>query len=156
MSQIKQCLQQRTHMPHGWQDMEGQDVHHYHCNGLLAHIEGTQPAHFMRPDEGGTPAPVVSNAALPDEFLAIIQEAMNVIAEGHAEYGRFAHDRLGLAAQWDNLHRKIEKLFSEFWLGQPKPMREDARTILMELMGHAILCIDLIDRKVPARGTLSA
>jgi hypothetical protein len=80
-------------------------------------------------------------------FARVIGEAMARFARKHAEYGEGAADDLGLAGQWGDLHRKTAKLRREMWGGDPiEDASEDAAQILQDIIGHAILAIDMIER----------
>jgi hypothetical protein len=67
--------------------------------------------------------------------------------ERFLEYGEGAADELGLAGQWGDLHRKVAKLKRELWCGDDRVQtRESAREVLLDIIGHAFLAIDMIDR----------
>lgn len=59
---------------------------------------------------------------------------------------------LGVRAEWHGLHRKVMKLKGPIWDGtDASQWREDPRTILMEIVGHAFLAIASIDAEEAAR-----
>ena len=68
-------------------------------------------------------------------------------AERYNEYGEGAADELGLAGQWGDLYRKIKKLKPELWEGASnRKLAETPRQVLLDIIGHAFLAIDMIDR----------
>ena len=65
------------------------------------------------------------------------------------EYGEGAADELGLAGQWGDLHRKVAKLKTELWKGiAVDDQHEEAREVLLDIIGHAFLAVDMIDRGI--------
>lgn len=67
--------------------------------------------------------------------------------EAYAEYGSRAADELGLAGQWGDLHRKVKKLKAPLWQGDSTRLtRETPRQVLFDIIGHALLAIDMLDR----------
>jgi hypothetical protein len=67
--------------------------------------------------------------------------------ERYREYGEGAADELGLAGQWGDLYRKIKKLKPELWEGvTDRRLAETPRQVLLDIIGHAFLAIDMIDR----------
>ena len=55
-----------------------------------------------------------------------------------------SHKLLGLRGQFSDIWRKIPKLYKALWLGQ-KLTGEQPREILLDLIGHCLLSIDLLD-----------
>jgi hypothetical protein len=79
-------------------------------------------------------------------FSDVIKEASQKFFEAYAEYGDGAADELGLAGQWGDLHRKVKKLKAELWEGRSTLVREDARAVLFDIIGHSLLAIDMLGR----------
>lgn len=126
--------------------------------------------HMERPDEGAQPykytlprmamASSSQNAKLDDKgpiygvmtdpvmerFDAIMGEWHQQFMVAYKEYGPGAADVLGLAGEWAEMWRKVSKLKRTLWNGQDHLVRESAREVLMDLIGHAMLAIDMLDR----------
>jgi uncharacterized protein YcaQ len=86
-----------------------------------------------------------------DETLSnirvIIHQFWDQFLPAYAEYGPRAADELGLAGQWGDLHRKVKKLKAPLWEGDKDRLtRETPRQVLYDIIGHALLAIDMIDR----------
>jgi hypothetical protein len=83
---------------------------------------------------------------LPDAYIQLIREALERFAEGYAEYGPGAADDEGLAGQWGDMKRKIMKLRAVFWTGQGLLTRETPEEVLQDIIGHALLALEMLDR----------
>lgn len=83
---------------------------------------------------------------LPDAYIQAMREALERFAEGYAEYGPGAADPEGLAGQWGDMKRKIMKLRPVFWSGQDRLTRETPRVVLQDIIGHALLALEMLDR----------
>ena len=75
----------------------------------------------------------------------LVPEWEKLFREKNAGYGDM-HQELGTKAQYVDLHRKIGKLRRALWEGQDIGA-ESAREVLLDLIGHAFLTIQLIDRE---------
>jgi len=95
---------------------------------------------------------LLTERPLMDRFDNILGEWHELFMKKHKGYGPSAADELGLAGQWADLSRKIRHLGAWAWDGGPPPAVESPREILMDLIGHAFLAIDMIDRDVPRLG----
>jgi hypothetical protein len=81
---------------------------------------------------------------LPSDFVTLLDMAVDRFAAGYKEYGAGAADSLGLAGQWGDLHRKVNKLRRAFWEGDESYLvREDADEILFDIIGHALLALEM-------------
>lgn len=75
----------------------------------------------------------------------VLQEFRDKFIQWNAEYP--AERPLGARAEWHHLHRKVNKLKRPMWDGADvSAWREDPRTILLEIIGHAALAIASLDR----------
>lgn len=84
-----------------------------------------------------------------DRIQILESEWIRQFTARYLEYGEGAADELGLAGQWGDLHRKVNKLKRQLWLGDDRvPTRESPREILLDIIGHAFLAIDMIDRSM--------
>lgn len=75
----------------------------------------------------------------------IFPEAIEAFVEAAAHYGDRNGASLGLRGQWSDIWRKIGPLRRYMWRGEPLT-RESARTILLDLIGHAVLTVEMLDR----------
>lgn len=86
----------------------------------------------------------------PSRLSAISEICMaswEKFAEAYAEYGDGAADETALAGQWADLYRKINKLKRSMWAGDNTYLtRESAATILHDLVGHAWLALEMLER----------
>lgn len=89
------------------------------------------------------------SASWTQRFVNLDGEWWNQFIDAYLEYGDGAADELGLAGQWGDLFRKVRKLKPELWEGKEHLTRETARQVLMDIIGHAFLAIDMIDRGLP-------
>jgi hypothetical protein len=77
----------------------------------------------------------------------LYEEAWDSFTIAYVEHGPGFADDLGLAAQWQDLNRKVKKLKRAFWQGENGYLtREGEEQILRDLIGHALLAMDLLDR----------
>lgn len=87
---------------------------------------------------------------LPTTFLSITDEALTRFSVGYHEYGPGAADDLGLAGQWGDLHRKVNKLRRALWEGDEGYLsREGVDDILYDILGHTLLALDMRRRGMP-------
>lgn len=77
--------------------------------------------------------------------LDIAPEALQKYLEGSLHYGDGFQDDTGLKGQWCDISRKVGPLRRALWEGETLT-RESPRTILMDLIGHCLMTIDMIDR----------
>ena len=83
---------------------------------------------------------------LMDRFDDIMGEWHEKFMAAYKEYGPGAADVLGLAGEWAEMWRKVSKLKRPLWSGEDCLTRESEREVLMDLIGHAMLAIDMLDR----------
>lgn len=76
-----------------------------------------------------------------DHILQQIRDHMN---EGFKQYGTEAHRELGVRGQFSDIWRKIAPLKRALWEGEELP-KEQPREICLDLIGHAILTIMMLD-----------
>lgn len=85
---------------------------------------------------------------MPDlEYITkfLLPEFLRRFSEWNAEY---PDERpLGARAEWHGIHRKVGKLKRPLWDGEPWDGREDERTMLLEIIGHAFLAITSLDEE---------
>lgn len=129
-SSVRQCAEGAGHVRHEWTLADET----YYCPGRKRAEEVMDTDLFD--DE------------VPDRIDRIIYEWRAEFGKAYSEYGEGAADELGLAGQWGDLHRKIRKIKPDLWEGRQRvrPMRETPRQVLMDIMGHCLLAIDMIDR----------
>lgn len=89
---------------------------------------------------------VITDPKLMKNFDDILSEWHEQFMVAYKEYGPGAADVLGLAGEWAEMWRKVSKLKRTLWAGQDNLVRESAREVLMDLIGHAMLAIDMLDR----------
>ena len=91
---------------------------------------------------------------LPDPIdhitRTLLPEVEDRMRAATAHYGE-THKVLGLSGQFADIWRKVGPLKRAMWDGE-QLTREDPRTILMDLIGHCLLSIDMIDRGMHYRG----
>ena len=90
---------------------------------------------------------------MPTENLAsldrIISSWRHNFEVAYIEYGPHAADETGLAGQWADLHRKVRKLKPAMWEGDATHLRrESMEEILQDIMGHALLALEMLDRGI--------
>ncbi len=74
----------------------------------------------------------------------IIDEIVKLFHQKHKDYGDMRND-LGIQAQYVDIHRKVGKLRKALWDGV-ELTGEQPREIMLDLIGHLLLTIDMIDR----------
>jgi len=72
-------------------------------------------------------------------FDNLLPEFKSRFLAWNAEYPEVRE--LGIRAEFHGLHKKVSKLKPILWDGTNVAMREDPRTILLEIVGHALLAI---------------
>jgi hypothetical protein len=92
---------------------------------------------------------------LPTETAYIVTRLLPEIAErmitSSGQYGPRNHRALGPKGQFGDIWRKIAPLKRALWDGIDLP-REGAREILADLIGHALLTMEMLDHEVPREG----
>lgn len=81
----------------------------------------------------------------------LLPEMANRIIEAGRHYGGSNHRILGIQGQFAELWRKIGPLKKQMWDGE-EAVREPTREILMDLIGHCLLAVEMIDHGVPPGG----
>lgn len=76
-------------------------------------------------------------------------EWWNQFKVAYEAYGEGAADFQGIAGQWGDLYRKTMYLRNWAWAGGQEPTRETPRAVLLDIIGHAFLAIEMIDRGMP-------
>lgn len=80
----------------------------------------------------------------------LIGQVHEHMAKGAAHYGPNNHNELGLKGQYADMHRKMQPLKRYMWEGQALSLaKESPREILMDLIGHCLLTISMLDRDAP-------
>lgn len=80
----------------------------------------------------------------------LLPEVESRMRDASNHYGE-THRVLGQAGQFADIWRKIGPLKRALWDGADLT-REHPRTILMDLIGHCLLTIDMIDHDMPIDG----
>lgn len=76
-----------------------------------------------------------------------LQSSWERFSNKYKEYEPGAADETGLAGQWADLHRKVRKLKRAFWEGEEGYLTtEGEEEILDDLLGHVLLCKEMIAR----------
>lgn len=73
-------------------------------------------------------------------------EALQKFAKASVHYGDAFQDDTGLKGQWCDIYRKIGPLKRALWEGKMLT-RESPRTICMDLIGHLLITVDMLDRQ---------
>lgn len=136
------------HKPHVWNELSVDSLgadRHWSCLGspqtsdqrrLSIYIHGTEeiPAKAQR---------ILHGPAL---------EALNLYAKRASDYtdadGFDPAEVLGVQGQFAEVWRKVWKLKNSMWDGR-EMVGEGPREILMDLIGHCLLAIDMIDHETP-------
>lgn len=85
-----------------------------------------------------------------DTLLLQVQRHMDLGAE---HYGPNNHTELGIKGQFADMYRKFRPLKARMWDGKPDVNgKESTREICMDLIGHCLLTIAMIDRASYAGG----
>lgn len=110
-----------------------------------------QKAVAPRADWTDRPAENKTNPVPADSDLAHILYELFPEIEAHmrrsgAHYGYEAHTDLGLRGQYSDMYRKWVVLKRVMWDGE-ETTREPLREILMDLIGHSLLTIAMLDRE---------
>lgn len=143
------CESTDPHEPHSWKGA----INRYHCSG----IELPKRMNFEFVADPVSPAVLdLMLKVLPEQFSddetvqhirVVTHEFWKYFLEAYAEYGSRAADELGLAGQWGDLHRKVKKLKAPLWSGDSNRLtRETPRQVLFDIIGHALLAVDMLDR----------
>jgi hypothetical protein len=76
----------------------------------------------------------------------LIPEVSDHMQRGAAHYGVDNHRELGLPGQYADMWRKIKPLKRALWDGDTDGFKESPREICMDLIGHCLLTIAMIDQ----------
>lgn len=110
---------------------------------------------FPQFDHSIYPIPDEDWGNLGPRALEILQELVPEFAGRFAQaalhYGDNNADNLGPAGQFADIWRKIGPLRRALWDGEDLT-RESPEEILMDLVGHCLLTIGMLRRKVDRRG----
>lgn len=147
---ILPCLRKDSHGPHRYtftdSKIAGQPIQ-VGCPGrsgekIAAVVEYTGHELAVRP---GLP---IETAYIVTQLLP---EIANRLITSSEQYGPRNHRALGPAGQFGDIWRKIAPLKRALWDGIDLP-REGAREILCDLIGHALLTVEMLDHEVPREG----
>lgn len=73
-------------------------------------------------------------------------EALEHFLKRNAEYGDDNDFNLGVAGQYVDISRKVQKLKRRWWDHRPaRDGEEDDRTVVMELIGHLLMAMDMLE-----------
>lgn len=76
-----------------------------------------------------------------------VQEALDHFLARNAEYGDDNDFNLGLAGQYVDISRKVQKLKRRWWKHEPaRDGEESDRVIVMELIGHLLMSMEYLDQ----------
>jgi hypothetical protein len=151
---INNCSSDKPHPPHPWDG----EITKYQCMGIMWIVDPLRSTTSGVPHIGATAAELdfesfaFSTQDLPESQsesrLAKQRDAAwESFLAGYREYGEGAADELGLAGQWGDLYRKIKKLKRPLWEGDREALtRESPRQVLQDIIGHALLALDMIER----------
>lgn len=90
-----------------------------------------------------TPATFTDHDYIRDH---IIPEVVEHLAKGENHYGPDNHRELGLPGQYADIWRKIKPLKRALWDGDTAGFKESPREICLDLIGHCLLTIAMLDR----------
>lgn len=76
----------------------------------------------------------------------LLPEVKEKVKADFAHYGD-TFKELGLPGQYADIWRKVGPLKRQLWDGHASPHREDARTICLDLIGHCLLTIAMLDEQ---------
>lgn len=152
-----QCGTAAPHEPHSWNGATSR----YYCSGIQGYVSKPDflaQGDFLDLGEASSEAldlmlkimssDVPKSDVTLQNIRIVIHEFWTQFLEAYAEYGPRTADELGLAGQWGDLHRKVKKLKAPLWEGNKERLtRETPRQVLMDIIGHALLAIDMIDRE---------
>lgn len=83
----------------------------------------------------------------------LIPEVEGHMQRGADHYGPDNHNELGVKGQFADMYRKFRPLKARMWDGKPDVNgKESTREICMDLIGHCLLTIAMIDRASYAGG----
>lgn len=78
----------------------------------------------------------------------LLDEVRAHMIKGAAHYGPDNHNEMGLKGQFADMYRKFRPLKRYLWDEVPHTLgKENPREICMDLIGHCLLTIAMIDRK---------
>lgn len=76
----------------------------------------------------------------------LLPEVAAHMRKGADHYGPNNHTELGLKGQFADMYRKFHPLRRALWEGDTVGMKEGPREICLDLIGHCLLTIAMIDR----------
>jgi hypothetical protein len=76
----------------------------------------------------------------------LIPEVKAHMQKGADHYGEDNHNELGLPGQYADMWRKIKPLKRALWDGLTEGMKESPREICLDLIGHCLLSIAMLDK----------
>jgi hypothetical protein len=137
----------------------GEVLERLHCGSARPH-KGHQ--HYGPISSGVEPRfaywckgqPEYEQPPLTDSRRYIVTKLLPEVAEHMIEAGRHYgdnHRTLGPRGQFADIWRKIGPLKRAMWEGA-ELTRETPRQILIDLIGHALLTVEMIDHEVPPEG----
>jgi hypothetical protein len=160
VSPILPCPREDTHGPHRYTFSYSKIVGQPMQVGCPGRSEGfvAEVTAMVEYRNMGQPIPEGHESrmpGLPPETSYIITrllpEIANRLITSSEQYGPRNHRALGPAGQFGEIWRKIAPLKRALWDGMDLP-REGAREILFDLIGHALLTIEMLDHEVPREG----
>lgn len=83
--------------------------------------------------------------------LNLLPEVAAHMRKGEDHYGANNHNELGLPGQYADIWRKIKPLKRALWDDDSTGMKEGPREICLDLIGHCLLTIAMIDRQERAQ-----
>lgn len=143
------CPQGASHRHHGWQETISGVERRLRCPGvpgdrLLGGWNAPTAKDLEEDQAGSTGLRGTDVYHIVEDLLPEIRRRMVASA---GEYGPNGHRELGQRGQYADMYRKWTKLKRALWDGEDtSDWRESPREILMDLIGHALLTIAIIDR----------
>lgn len=161
---VSVCNNPELHDWHLWSRMGdgSKKIESVVCTGIPASERGDGGFPVGSPDrisiEAFTAHATITNDGdpLPEATQYMIETLLpelgkKLLIDGR-HYGGSNHHILGTRGQFAEIWRKLGPLKNQMWDGKGST-REDTRTILMDLIGHCLLAVEMIDNKVPEDGT---
>jgi hypothetical protein len=162
-SPIMPCMLGNPHAPHQYSftdsQIAGQPIQ-VGCPGVSGFTPDPEsPSEYDqlrdRLGDEGEPLELTIHKGLPSETAYIISKLLPEMAahliEKSDQYGPRNHRALGPAGQFGDIWRKIAPLKRALWDGIDLP-GEGPREILRDLIGHALLTMEMLDHEVPREG----
>jgi hypothetical protein len=162
---IKHCNTSKKHNPHKWSGQADLSIHDYECEGqeLFPRISMSEADQREAYHEKVVAAEKAARAEkqaylerqwndeIPsDSDLAyilniVMPEVHKRMVVSGKHYGYETHHELGLRGQYADMYRKWCVLKRFMWDGEV-PTRESLREILLDMVGHSLLTVALLDR----------